>query len=99
MPTELVTRPASLPKWAQFWSEKMSLRTSKGLIDTLFDELDSLTAGKTTPQHARAVASVATTICSVSRLEMDYARFVAEPRSQIEDGGLTALPMGTEDAA
>lgn len=70
-------------------------RTSKGLIDTLFDELDQLKAGKSTPQNARAKASIANTICQVTRLEMDYARFVTDSRSIEGQQGLKALPMGS----
>jgi len=70
-------------------------RTSKGLATALFDELDSLIAGKSTPQQAKAKVGIANSICSISRLEMDYARFVAEPRGKL-DANLTALPMGVK---
>lgn len=74
-------------------------KTSKGLASALFDELDELKAGNVTPQHARAFAHTAGTICAITRLEMDYARFVSEGSSPgaIEDGGskLKALPMGS----
>jgi hypothetical protein len=76
------------------WSGKMSERTSKALIDALFDELDALKGGKSTPQQARAVSSIANTVCSVTRLEMDYARFVSDARSIEGQSGLKALPMG-----
>ncbi len=76
-------------------TEKVIDRTSKGLIDILFDELASLVNGDSTPQHARAVSSVASTLCSVSRLEMDYSRFVSQPRTNAGEGGLTRLMMGS----
>ena len=56
-------------------------RTSRGLANMMFDELISLKEGNSTPQQARAKAAIANTIISVSRLEMDYARFVASERS------------------
>lgn len=69
-------------------------RSSRGLVRAMFDEMDDLIAGRSTPQQARAKASIANTICSVSRLEMDYARFVAEPRNDVgDDNGLPALSM------
>lgn len=79
-------------------------RTSKGLIDAMFDELDDLKAGKSTPQNARAKASIANTICSVTRLEMDHARFVADSRKgetqkSLEAPTLPALQMGGGEAA
>ena len=73
----------------------MQDRTSKGLIDTLFDELESLKDGKSTAQHARAISSIASTICSVSRLEMEYARFVSKPRNAVGTDGLPRLALGS----
>lgn len=67
-------------------------RTSRGLAGMMFDELDALKEGQSTPQQARAKAAIANTICSISRLEMDYARFVASERA--DDSSLPALPMG-----
>jgi hypothetical protein len=67
-------------------------RTSRGLADVMFEELEKLRDGDSTPQHARAAASLANTICSMSRLEMDFARFAADPR--LEDGALKAISMG-----
>jgi len=72
----------------------MADRTSKALIDVLFDELDALKNGDSNPQQARATSSIANTICSVTRLEMDYARFVNDARSLEGGHGLKALPMG-----
>ncbi len=69
-------------------------RTSKGLSNTLFDELEKLKKGESTPQQSRSVAALANTICSVSRLEMDYARFVSMERSDSASSGLGSLPMG-----
>ena len=70
--------------------------TSRGLAQAMFEELDLLRNGKSTPQQARAKASVANTICSLSRLEMDFSRFVTEGHKTVENdtSGLKALPMG-----
>ena len=57
------------------------VRTSKGLQDTLFDEIDSLREGNTTPQSARTVASLAAGIIQTAKLEMDHGRFISEQRS------------------
>ena len=56
-------------------------RTSRSLSNMMFEELESLNAGKSTPQQARSKAAVANTIIGISRLEMEYARFVALERS------------------
>ena len=49
-------------------------RTSEYLKDILFDELEALVSGESTPADARAKANVANTICSIARLEMDFAK-------------------------
>ncbi len=67
-------------------------RTSAGLAAAMFDELDALRSGDSTPQVARAKASIANTICAISRLEMEYARFVSVERR--DDNALPPLPMG-----
>jgi hypothetical protein len=56
-------------------------RTSRGLRDMLFDELDELRTGDGNPQKALAVASVAKQIVSTVRVEMEYYRL-----SQSEGG-------------
>ncbi len=68
-------------------------RTSKGLAAAMFEELDNLRTGKSTPQAARAKSAIANTICQVSRLEMEYARFVDSSREEKNIGGLQSLPM------
>ena len=68
-------------------------RTSTGLAAIMFDELEALRRGESTPQQARAKASIAAQICSISRLEMDYARFVATERSSPKEAHMS-LPMG-----
>lgn len=71
-------------------------RDSHGLQEHIFTQLDRLEAGKTTPQHARAVAALANTAISIARLEMDFARFVTEQRTN--DTALPALTMGDVSA-
>ena len=68
-------------------------RTSKGLSNAVFEELEMLRAGDSTPQKASSVARLANTICQISRLEMDFARFVAGERAD-ENSALKNLPMG-----
>ena len=67
-------------------------RNTRGLANTMYEELELLRDGKSTPQNARATASLANAICSMTRLEMDFARFVADAR--LDDGAIKALPMG-----
>lgn len=72
-------------------------KTSRGLASAMFEELELLRSGKSTPQQARAKASIANTVCAISRLEMDFARFVASTRAEDDtanDSGMKSLPMG-----
>jgi hypothetical protein len=70
-------------------------RTSRGLASAMFEEMEMLRQGKSTPQQARAKASIANTICTISRLEMDFARFVSSNRAEDEESNcMKALPMG-----
>lgn len=69
-------------------------RTSAGLASEMFEELDALKKGTSTPQQARAKSSIANTIIAISRLEMDFARFVADARGEDGKKALPSLPMG-----
>ena len=70
-------------------------RDSKGLVKIMFDELEKLDNGESTPQQARSKSAVANTIIAIKRLEMDFARFVTDSRSDKEDNSsLKSLPMG-----
>jgi hypothetical protein len=51
-----------------------TIRTSAGLRDTLFDELDRVINGKSTPAQANAVARLADQIASTVQLELEVAK-------------------------
>jgi hypothetical protein len=53
-----------------------TVKTSKGLRDTLFFELDRLRRDEITPQKAREVSRVAQQILGSIKLEIEAARFV-----------------------
>lgn len=63
-------------------------RTTDGLRLALFEELDNLRIGKTTPQKASAMARLASTIVMASKLDIEYQRFVAA----CDDGPSTGSP-------
>ncbi len=56
-------------------------KTTAGLIDILFKEIEALNEGTSTPQSANAIVGLAKAIISTKRLEIDTARFVAGPRT------------------
>ena len=53
-----------------------TVRTSVGLRDSLFAELDALRAGQSNPQRASAAAKLAVQIINAARLEVEYQRHV-----------------------
>ena len=57
--------------------EKMAakmVRTSAGLRDVIFDELDGLRQGTTNPTKANAVAKLAMTVVETVRMEIEVAK-------------------------
>lgn len=58
-------------------------RTSEGLRDALFDEIDGLREGTSTPNKASAVAKLAVNIINSAFIEVEYQKLVNGPTSQI----------------
>lgn len=57
-------------------SVKKVERTTVGLRNALFDELDGLRSRKTDPAKANAISKNAAQILATARLEMDHQRFL-----------------------
>jgi len=72
-------------------------RTTFGLRDALFDEMDALRRGTSTPQRASAVSKLAVQIINSANMEIEYQKLAAENK-QIE-GQLLASPvlLGSSD--
>lgn len=68
---------------------KATKRTTSGLREVLFDQIDGLISGKITPQQAKAVSGLASQVVSVTRLEMEAARFISDGR--MADSGTKKL--------
>jgi len=67
-------------------------RNSRGMQDLLMDEIDLLRTGKSTPQNARAIGSLASGVIALARAEMDRARFIAEVRTDSAGDQLGSAP-------
>jgi hypothetical protein len=61
------------------------VRSSKGLVDALFDSIDKLNAREIDSEHARAISHTARAIVSIASLELEARKF------QQEHGGKTEL--------
>ena len=77
-------------------------RTSKGLRDAIFDEMDAVRNNSSNPTRANAVAKLATGIVETVRMEIEVQRhaqlFLSKPRTKAADvlGLGVALPLGSE---
>jgi hypothetical protein len=57
-------------------------KTAEGLRDALFDELNALRAGKSNPQHARAVANLSRQVIESIRVQVQAQRLLKEMGKQ-----------------
>lgn len=74
-------------------SEKVS-RTTKGMRDALFDEIDALRNGTGDVQKAQAIAALANNIVKIARAEMEFYKLAKGegPEDLVERAKVTALP-------
>ena len=77
----------------------MSKRTTKGLRDILFDEIDELRAGNGDPSKAQAVAQLARQILNTAKIEMDFLRTISSMKDDGKTLELGSLELGTESHA
>lgn len=63
-------------------------RTFPGMRDLLFEELDSIRQGKSTPQRLSAIARASQAIFNSVRVEMEYQRHIIDSSKY----GTTAIP-------
>ena len=77
---------------AQQQAEKPTRRTSAGLRDALFDEIDAMRRGDGDPQRAIAVARLASSIINAAKLELDFRRARTPENEKIEP-----LELGTKE--
>lgn len=57
-------------------------RTSAGLRDALFDELDALRRGESSPARAHAVGKIARSIIETARAEIEMHRYIDEAKKE-----------------
>lgn len=77
---------------------KKSKRTSQGLRDILFDELEELRTGDGDPSKAMAVANLAKQIINVAKIELDFHRTVQAYAEQGKPLQLGSMELGSESA-
>lgn len=53
-------------------------RTTRGLRDLLFDEIDELRTGEGNPEKSMAVANLAKQIVNTAKVELDFQRVIQD---------------------
>lgn len=76
-------------------SKKAIARTSQGLRDVLFDELNDLRGGKSEPTKAMAVANLAKQIVNTAKAEMEFHRTMNDLEKDGREVSLGALRLGS----
>lgn len=83
--------------------DKKVIRSSSGLRDVLFDEIDSLRNGESNPARATALAKLSVQIINSVTMEIQYNKYLAAAN---KDGGQIkeitrpelAIPLGSGTA-
>lgn len=75
-----------------------NLRTTQGLRDALFDELDELRSDAANPEKSLAVANVAKQIINTAKVELEFHKFMAEQVAAGTPVTLGNLQLGSDNA-
>lgn len=67
-------------------------RSSAGLRDAIFDEIDSIRDGTGNPARANAVAKLAAGIVETVRMELEVQRFAASAAAKVPRNQADGLP-------
>ena len=78
---------------------KQPTRTSQGLRDILFDEIDELRTGDGDPIKSMAVANLAKQIVNTAKIELDFHRQIEEFAEKGSDIKMGSLELGSVRAA
>lgn len=71
-------------------------RTSAGLRDALFDEIDAIRNGTSNPTRANAVAKLATGIADTVRMEIEVAKHMRDASDVVEAVSVVGKPSALQ---
>jgi hypothetical protein len=74
-------------------------RTTQGLRDILFDEIEELRSGDGDPTKSMAVANLAKQIVNTAKVELDFHRQMSEFAANGSDIKMGSLELGSARAA
>lgn len=72
-----------------------SARTTQGLRDILFDEIDELRTGDGDPTKSLAVANLAKQIINTAKVELDFHRVIQMAESEGKPVQMGSLKLGS----
>ena len=75
---------------------KTNTRTTQGLRDALFDELDELRSDAANPEKSLAVANVAKQIINTAKVELDFHKFITDQEKGGSPVTLGNLQLGSQ---
>lgn len=61
---------------------RKTIRTSEGLRDVLFDELDGIRDGSSTPGRAHAVCKLTTELIKTAQLEIEFYKHITRGKDK-----------------
>lgn len=68
-------------------------RSSAGLRDAIFDEIDAIRNGTGNPTRANAVAKLAATVVETVRMELEVQKYAAASAGKVQVTEHSALPQ------
>ncbi len=71
-------------------------RTSGGLREALFDEIDALRAGTSNAARARSVAMLANSVLQSIQAEIEYHKYVADATKSVDACKLGMLELASD---
>lgn len=74
-------------------------RTTQGLRDILFDEIDELRTGAGDPTKSLAVANLAKQIINTAKVELDFHRVIQMAESEGKPVTMGSLQLGSSNGA
>jgi hypothetical protein len=80
-------------------NKKKLTRTSQGLRDILFDEIEELRNGNGDPTKSMAVANLAKQIINTAKVELDFHRTIAQQAAEGTPVKMGSLQLGSDRAA
>lgn len=76
-------------------TKKTNNRTTEGLRNILFEEIEELRGPDSNPQKSQAVANIAKQIINTAKVELDFARAAIKANEEGHQIKLGSLQLGT----